>query len=298
MSLPVPPKHCFKKERYDMKKRFLTATLAGLLSAGMVMSAVAAPDTDRSEGGAIPYSEGTDVYAGVILEDPDAKLRVYVPTLFAFVVNGSVDTGATDAISVENNNLLLPNVKVAVNTEDGNDPNHDYSIETVGEGHMYFENCSTAIDGDERVGIPVSIKGSIKNEGTAASRNYWEHVGRDLTTDKGDFKKYRLSVDGIAFSEGSADGFTMKEAIALEAPDLGQDGSNLDKSGYAIVGSQKDVEFGVEVGGQQNHYQQVEESAKVGNIVWTISYDIANNGDIDTAPQNLPQETPAETQAP
>lgn len=275
-----------------MKKRFLTATLAGLLSAGMVMSAVAAPDpNDKSEGGAIPYSEGTDVYAGVILKDPDAKLRVYVPTLFAFVVNGSVDPNAAEVISVDNGSLLLPNVKVAVDTEKGNFDKHNYSIETVGEGHMYFENCSTAIKGDNRVGIPVSVKGSIKNEGTAVSRNYWEHVGTAPTEDKKDFKKYRLSVDGIAFSEGSADGFTMKDAIELEEPNLGDDNSNLDKSGYAIVGSQKDVKFGVEVGGLQNHYNQVEESAKVGNIVWTISYDIENDGAINTAPEKLPQET-------
>lgn len=275
-----------------MKKRFLTATLAGLLSAGMVMSAVAAPDpNDKSEGGAIPYSEGTDVYAGVILKDPDAKLRVYVPTLFAFVVNGSVESSATKSINVENGSLLLPNVKVAVDTKDNSGTNnHNYSIETVGEGHMYFENCSTAIKGDNRVGIPVSVKGSIKNEGTAVSRNYWEHVGTAPTEDKKDFKKYRLSVDGIAFSEGSADGFTMKDAIELEEPDLGDDNSNLDKSGYAIVGSQKDVKFGVEVGGLQNHYNQVEESAKVGNIVWTISYDIENDDNINTAPDNTPQE--------
>ena len=188
-----------------MKKRLLTAAAAGLLSTGMMMNAFVAPDV--SEGGAIPYSDGTEVYAGVIMNDPDAKIKVYVPTLFAFVVNGSVDEGAEDAISVENGNLLLPNLKVEVDTEDGNPEDHDYSIQTVGEGHMYFENCSTAWDEDEptaRVGVPVEIRGSIKNEGTLESRNYWEHIGTEPTT--ADFKKYRLNVDGIEFSNSEAGG--------------------------------------------------------------------------------------------
>ena len=242
-----------------MKKRLLTAAAAGLLSTGMMMNVFAAPDV--SEGGAIPYSDGTEVYAGVIMNDPDAKIKVYVPTLFAFVVNGSVDEGAEDAISVENGNLLLPNLKVEVDTEDGNTEDHDYSIQTVGEGHMYFENCSTAWDEDEptaRVGVPVENRGSIKNEGTLESRNYWEHIGTKPTT--GDFKKYRLNVDGIEFSNSEAGGFTMAEAIQLDAPDLGRTGnstdgfeySNLDSGNFAITGSQKDVEFGVEVGGKQN----------------------------------------------
>ena len=59
-------------------------------------------------------------------------------------------------------------------------------------------------------------------------------------------------------SEGG--GFTMAEAIQLDAPDLGCTGnstdgfeySNLDSGNFAITGSQKDVEFGVEVGGKQN----------------------------------------------
>lgn len=291
-----------------MKKRFLTAATAGLLSAGMAMSAFAAPG-EVSEGGAIPYSDGTDVYAGVILKDPDAKIKVYVPTLFAFVVNGSVDSSATDAISVENNNLLLPNLKVEVNEDDGDGPNHSYSIQTVGEGHMYFENCSTARDEENegaRIGIPVSIKGSIRNEGTAASRNYWEHVGTKPGTDDADFKHYRLSVDDIVFDTATEDGgFGMGEGITLSAPDLGRAGSagnweytNLDDGNYAIAGSQTDVAFGVEVGGQQNDYTQVEESAKVGNIVWTISYDVDNEeGAVDTAPDNDYLETPGETES-
>lgn len=285
-----------------MRKRLLATATAGLLSAGMAMSAFAAP-TEVSEGGAVPYSDGTDVYAGVILEDPDAKIKVHVPTLFAFVVNGSVDSSATNAISVENNNLLLPNLKVEVNEDDGQVTNHSYSIQTVGEGHMYFENCSTARDEENegaRAGIPVSIKGSIRNEGTAVSRNYWEHVGTQPGTEDGDFKHYRLSVDDIAFDTATEDGgFGMGEGITLSAPDLGRTGSkgswaytNLDDGNYAITGSQTDVKFGVEVGGKQNNYTQVEESAKVGNIVWTISYDLDNSDGVTTAPDNDYLETP------
>lgn len=279
-----------------MKKRMLTAAMAGVMSISMMMSAFAAPGDEVSEGGAVPYSDGTEVYAGVILKDPDAKIKVKVPTLFAFVVNGSVDAGATDAISVGNGNLLLPNIKVEVDENDGSGTdNHSYSIQTVGEGRMYFENCSTARDDDNnggRIGIPVSIKGSIRNEGSLASRNYWEHVGTAPGENDADFKHYQLSVDGKAFDKAENGGFSMSEAIDLEAPDLGRSGSvgaftytNLDAGNYAITGSQKDVEFDVKVGGQQNDYTQVEESAKVGTIVWTISHEVENDG-VDTAPDN------------
>ena len=130
-----------------MKRRFLTAAAAGMMSTAMIMNAFAAPGT-VSEGGAIPYSDGTEVWAGVMLDDPDAKIRVYVPTLFAFVVNGSVtDDGYGIAISEENGNLMLPNMKVAVDTEDGNETDHNYSIQTVGEGHMYLKTA-----------LPLSVK--------------------------------------------------------------------------------------------------------------------------------------------
>lgn len=260
-----------------MKRKLFTAAAAGLLSTAMALSAFAAPTTG-TEGGAIPSTDGTDVYAGVIVDDPDAKIKVYVPTLFAFVVNGSVDENATEAITTENGSLLLPNIKVEANGDDS------YSIQTVGDGRMYFENCSTAKDEDnegERVGIPVSIRGSIKNEGTAESRNGWEHIGTAPTTDEADKKHYRLSVGNIPF-ESELDGtFQMQEEIPLEAPDLGrveENGTvtytNLDEGNFAIQGTQEEVAFSVEVGGQQNHYQNVEESAKIGNIVWTISYKV------------------------
>lgn len=268
MSLPAPPvtNHVSKRRDTSMKKRFLTAALTGLLSAGMVMNTAAAPT--GSEGGAIPYSEGTDVYAGVILDDPDAKLKVHVPTLFAFVVNGSLDPSLEKEISVENGNLLLPNVKVAVNEEDNSDPdNRGYHIQTVGDGNMHFENFSTAVDKDnpgKRKGIQVNIKGSIKNEGTDRSRNFWEHVYEKPS----DFKQYRLSVEGEAFDQLEKDGsHSMENAIGLEAPDLGNGTENLDAGNFAVIGSRKNVTFGVEVGGTQGNYNQVEESAKVGSIV-------------------------------
>lgn len=279
-----------------MKKVLLTVATAGLLSASMVMSVFATTVSKTSEGGAKPYREGTDVYAGVIVDDPDAKIRVMVPTLFAFVVNGSVDGSATE-ISVENGSLLLPNMKVDVDTEDGQTTNHNYSIQTVGSGEMYFENRSTVkvadASGDYREGIPVNIKGSIKNEGTNASRNYWEHVGTKPTSAKEDFKKYQLVIDGQPFSEADIEdgSFGMADGINLLAPELGYDSvsktyTNLDEeTNFAKVGSREDANFSVNVGGTRGDYKQVEESAKVGTIVWTISYDIKNS-DIKTAPDN------------
>lgn len=284
-----------------MKKSVLTAITSVILSACLAVSAFAV-----SSGEAIPYNEGTDVYAGVILKDPDARIRVYVPTLFAFVVNGSVEKDATQAISVENGSLLLPNVKVNVE-ESGMSGKRNYQIETVGTGNMYFENCSTVLkttpeDENAREGIPVSITGSIKNEGTDESRNFWKHVAEKPGTEAKDFKNYRLTIkpseteDEIPFSVVSRDGFTMKNSIKLPAPDLGYRGkndyTNMDAdSKLAIIGSKKSVDFGVEVGGKQNDYQQVEESVKIGNIVWTIGYDITNDGATNTSPDEKPHET-------
>lgn len=289
-----------------MKKQLLTAAMAGLLSVSAVMSAFASNEV--SGGGVRPASDGTDVYAGIILNDPDAKISVIVPTLFAFVVNGSVTANA-DPISTTNGSLTLPNVMVDVDTENPNgDGSFNYAVETVGTsgGNMVFENRSTKANPDNtsletRLPIDVTIKGSIKNDLTAAERNYWQHVGGDGTAISGDvtkFKQYTLGIGEVGgtmnwFSQANAQGgYEMADTITLDAPDLEWDGSNynnLDDGGvYAFLGSQTNLDFRVAVGGQRGQYNQVEESARVGSIVWTVGYQIANNGTIDTSPDEDP----------
>lgn len=280
-----------------MKKRLVTAAMAGVLSVSMAMSAYAVEadeNVEVTEGGVSPHRDGTQVWAGVTLDDPDAKIKVTVPTLFAFVVNGTVDKENTNAISVDDGSLLLPNVKVRV--KEPTSTTSDYYVETVADNELHIDNYSTkavkdAITGDmtKREGIVVEIKGSIKNEGTDESRNYWTHVSEELSSEgegnREQFKKYRLEVEEIPFSDFENGEFVMNDTIRLSAPDLGEDQSNLDeKTGFAKDPAVNAVDFNVEVGGQRSQYHQVEQSVKVGTIMWTVSYEIENDKKNTTSP--------------
>ena len=272
-----------------MRKKLLATTLAGVMAASMSMTAFAA-----TSGEAIPVPDGTDVYAGIVLNDPDAKIRVEVPTLFAFVVNGTVNAD-TNAVTSADGTILLPNVKVKVDDPTVN--NGTYSIQTEQNAKLSFTNYSTAAgatDG-ERMGIPVEISGYVNEAGTLAERNNWQHVGAVMEGDTATFKQYNVSVDGVAFdTPHGADGFGMGTGITLAAPDLGTqnaDGTypNMDATTkLAVVGAEHPANFDVKVGGQRGQYKQVEESAKVGTIVWTISYASEDMKDVDTAPSNPP----------
>jgi len=285
-----------------MNRKALSLVLAGVLSASAVFPAFA------TSGGAVPVADGTEVWAGIVIDDPDARIKVEVPTLFAFVVNGVVSgTGANQAVTVDNNGLLLPNVKVKV--DDPTISSGNYSIQTVGDGIMQFTNYSTTKSGSSssgRTGLKVTLNGNIKNEGDLASRNYWEHVdGAAISTAAAAFKKYNVTLGNKSLSTAVSGGLELAadDVIALDAPINIEDGSNLDfdtatntGTNLALSGRTKTVAFGVAVGGTRGQYSQVEESAKVGTIVWTISADIENNG-VETAPSNtyLPDEPAAQT---
>ena len=264
-----------------MNRKALSLVLAGVLSASAVIPVFAS----GTSGGAVPTANGTEVWAGIVLEDIDARIKVEVPTLFAFVVNGvvSTDAKAGDVISTTEGSLLLPNVKVKVTDPTVNDG--DYQIQTVGDGVMQFTNYSTKVDSGDRVGLEVFLNGNIKNEGTPTSRNYWEHVANVATGDVETFKKYNVSIDGNFLDTPANGGLELAAAIELDAP-VGVESGNLDAvTKLAKTGTTKTVDFGVAVGGQRGQYNQVEESAKVGTIVWTISADIANDS-VETAPSN------------
>lgn len=300
-----------------MRRKVMATAMAGLLSASMAMSAFAAPEVDgdanvdNSQGGVGNYEEGTEVKAGVIVDDPDAKIKVEVPTLFAFVVNGTVESeSAGDSISVENGSLLLPNAMVTVDTSKGEPEHRAYNIDFEAGNQLHFDNFSTmkvkGLDGNAREGLEVYIKGAIENKGTLESRNYWEHVEYEPSTQRGeDFKKYRLNVNGIEFSEVEEGMHVMADTIKLDAPRLGRTdlGSgeykydNLDtETNFAKNPNVQYVDFGVEVGGTRGDYTTVEASAKVGTIVWTVSTPVEANNDVTTAPDGDYQQEPTPTE--
>lgn len=267
-----------------MKKRLIAVAMTGALCAGSVLPALAA-----TGGGSTTTESGTDIYAGITIDDPDAKIKVEVPTLFAFVVNGTVDSNDNGVVKSQitlddvNDNspagtqaaILLPNVKVAVDVPQTG--NSTYALQVVGDGNMKFTNYSTKHSDaagavNNREGLSVSILGSIRNEGTDRSRNYWRHVNNanTLAADTNGFKRYTLEIDGIKFSTANLDGsFEMGSLLVLDAPSLAN--NNLDTTtNFAIAGELHEATFNVYVGGQRSQYNQVEQSAKVGTIVWTV----------------------------
>lgn len=266
-----------------MKKRLVTTLLAGVMAASMVMPAFA-------DSGIVPAADGTEVWAGIIIEDMDAKVKVEVPTLFAFVVKGATD-GSANPVTTGNGDIYLPNFKVNVTTESTGGVGAVYELEEVGtldvEGKLPFTNYSTYIDTvtNKREGLEVKINGNIKNDADAASRNYWEHTTSNNTT-TADFKKYNISVDGNPFNTLADGGYEMADGLTLAAPDTDPlaDGSysNIDSDDHAIVGETYYAPFDVKVGGEKGEYNQVEQSAKIGKIIWTVSVEMQK--DVDTAP--------------
>ncbi|MGL4607651.1 MAG: hypothetical protein ACRCU3_09330 [Eubacteriaceae bacterium] len=266
-----------------MKKKLVSAIAAAALCVSMTMPSVLA-----TNGEVVPLPDGTDVYAGIIMDDEvdgDARIRVTVPTLFAFVVNGT-KAGSPTANDPITGNVLLPNVKVNVTNPGVN--NSDYSIEIVGQSSMTVTNYSTKASGTTdsgRVGIPVNLTGTIENRGTAAERNYWSH-----STNATGFKEYTLSVDGKAFSNVvGTEAYAMTAPASLDAPNASATGTVDPSTQLATTGAAKNLVFDVAVGGTRGQYNQVEQSAKVGTIVWTVGYEIDNStANNPTSPSNPP----------
>lgn len=268
-----------------MKKRLVSGLLACLVAAGITIPAIA------SSGGTVPSATGTDIWAGIIIEDLDAKIKVEVPTLFAFVVKGTTvaDSGA---VTSGNGDIYLPNIKVEVTNPSTNGAGAIYDLQTVGNinpgGTLSFTNFSTyKRTSTAREGLEVKLNGNIRNEGDDASRKYWTHTVSS-NTGLADFKKYNILIDGNNFDTVANDGLQMSgNGISLAAPDTDPAGdlsySNLGADDYAIVGETHYALFDVLIGGEKDQYKQVEESAKIGNIVWTVSAEIMNNS-VNTAP--------------
>jgi hypothetical protein len=266
-----------------MRKIMGTALIAAFCTIAVI-------PVQAAKGEVLPGENGTDVMAGIYIEDTDsdARVRVTVPTLFGFVVNGTKETTSTTALSSADGTILLPNVKVKV--EDHTVSNGAYSLGYEGSGNMTFTNFSTRkkttgeTSASGRKGLEVSIVGSFENQGTAQSRNYWTH-----TADATGFKEFTLSVEGNVFNKRvSSSEFEMAAPVILAAPNVDAANSVDTTTQLAISGEEKILVFDVAVGGTRGQYNQVEESAKVGTIVWTVSHTIANDGTIVTSPSADP----------
>ena len=258
----------------NKKMKLVSVAAAMAMAASMSVSAFAAPapPANSTVGGAVPTDNGTEVWAGVAVDNPDMRIKVTVPTLFAFVVNGSVDaTEGAKAVTAANGGLLLPNVKVE-NVQGGGGAGSTYDLTTTGDSALTFDNYSTYYSSDDSDyrGLAVKLSGSIKNE-TGSS---WTHIAtKPSETATQDLKKYRLSVNNQQFTAMNEDGsFGMATPIDLKAPENVANGSNLDDTTkLAKVPTSVEAKFGVEVGGTRGDYQTAENSAKVGTIVWKVS---------------------------
>ncbi|MGL4607652.1 MAG: hypothetical protein ACRCU3_09335 [Eubacteriaceae bacterium] len=262
-------KKCFKSG-------FLLAMLGMLFSGGStVFAGTEGPDAD--------------VYMTVIKSDPQTKLSATVPTTYAFVVNGTANTSNVTPISVSDGTLLLPNVTVEV--LDNSSSNSEYTINVSGSGALQFKNYSTTmaevddsgnpnIDPSLRKGLEIKLDAYIANTGAAPiNRNYWEAVAEDgeVTSNGNNFKNYRLSLGEapnrhVFKNKDLVDNnkIWLDNKIVLEKP---IEGEGFNSQGLANVPSVVNLPSDLEVGGYRGQYKQVEQSAKVSNIIWTIEFD-------------------------
>lgn len=230
----------------------------------------------------------TDVWIDVVKGPSLARVSVTVPLVYAFVVHGTIDTNDMDPITVDNGNILLPNIVVDVTDPSSN--NSQYTIDTVGQSYegsrIRIENYSTDVleahleeENPPRVGLavnldaaiikPVKMVGGSEVELTDEEKAFWQAVDTQPTPISTDFKKYRLSIDGKRFNVIRGDELHMEASILLDAPPY-LETYGYDAGGKAYVPTVIYPETMVEIGGTRGQYDRVERSAKVGMIIWTV----------------------------
>lgn len=248
----------------------LSLALAAVLAGAFAIGASAAEATP---------TPGTDVWLSVVPRPTQERISVTLPTVIAFVVNGTADEANTDAVSVKDGNLLIPNVKVAgADSGDGS-----YQLVTVGESSLVARNYSTNVPeanaDDEnplRYGIQVQLGATVitaqDEDGDPvdpAERANWVLTGTAPTTDQADFKKFRLSLDGHAFSKRvDNDTYEMDGTITLGAPPAHEFGWTA--GGMSNEPFEQELALNVEVGGTRGMYSTAENSAKAAQIIWTV----------------------------
>lgn len=262
-----------------MRRNQKVMSAAGILTAALCIGSLAGP----------VYADGPDsnVWIDVVQTPVEARISVTVPLSYGFAVIGSVQSGDSGPVSVEDGNLLLSNVRVEVSSPSNALPEApgfpEYSVHILSEAALPVRNYSTDVR-DENINLV-----NLKREGLAVRlepymvavtdgiSHHWKPSAAVPTTDDSDFKKFRMELDGLAFSEADTTsvGGTIKDIIRLGGgielaapPDVPQNGYTA--AGTANIPSEKYLEVNVKVGGKQNQYKQVEQSLKVGEIHWLI----------------------------
>lgn len=236
----------------------------------------------------------SNVWLSVIQLPSETRISVTVPLAYGFVVRGSVEDSDTFPVSVEHGNLILPNAKVHVSVPSGPGTKAEYELQTISEQAILIRNYSTDVrkehieeENPPREGLPVELKPFIVGiEKDSEKTHHWKVVGNDPTWHEGatptHFKEYQMLMNNIPFSEPgkvtiidedekteSKDVLWYKETITLKAPEDVQT-LGYTAAGTALIPSETYVTAGVNVGGSQNEYKQVEESLKVGAIFWQV----------------------------
>lgn len=225
---------------------------------------------------ALASGPATDVYLDAATPPSQAHISVTVPLNCGFAVVGDVDPSNATPVSSQNGNLLLSNVRVEV--LDPSSQQSDYEVQVTGSNQLLLRNYSTDVveegaDTEEakRYGLPVKINAYMEIPKNLAASYYWQPVATAPGTAQEDFKKYQMLLDGNAFDLADADGgkIHMTQQISLEAPpDV--EGNGYTTGGSANVPSEKYLEVDARIGATAGQYRQVEQSVKVGKIVWVI----------------------------
>ena len=239
----------------------------------------------------------SNVWLDVVRVPTEARISVTVPLCYGFAEAGREESGDTKGISVDDGNLMLSNVKVVVSSPSdalpGTPGDTRFSIETIAAAAVPIENYSTDVREEsqkpekpeelKREGLPVSLapymlavpEGEIP--GIGIIQHHWKPSAEVPEAIEADFKKFRMELDDQPFSveeklrvEGDIlDIIRLDGRIDLAAPpDVLTNGYTV--AGTAHIPSKTYPGITIKVGGIQNQYRQVEQSLKVGKIVWEI----------------------------
>lgn len=275
------------KQNINWKKAMALTAITASMAAGASADALA----DQPDG------PSTNVWIDVIRRPSQDRICVTVPMAYGFVVVGSQDPRNDSPISIENGNLLLPNLRVEVDEASGPEGNPDYFISASGPQELPVKNYSTAVpEGAEeeneedavRTGLAVKLKASM-DAGEAGGitapggGRSWTLTAGKPGTEEADIRKYRMILEDMPFSyidpedpnlyHMAGNSSSVPGEISLDAPpDVETNGWT--SAGTANVPSEYQMKVAVEVGGVQGHYRQVEESIKAGTIRWTVEPDL------------------------